>query len=63
MIILPNNLYKPFYVEGLREPLLAVADALDEKDKHSFALSLREIDSILVWYLEYLKALPLKSKA
>ena len=38
MIILPNNLYKPFYVEGLREPLLAVADALDEKDKHSFAL-------------------------
>jgi hypothetical protein len=42
-------------VEGLRQPLLAVADELDNQNQVHFSRSLREIDSILVWYVNQLK--------
>ncbi len=41
MIVLPNLLYNPTFVAGLEEPLLAVAEVLEEQDKSEFAMSVR----------------------
>ncbi len=45
-IVLPNILLNPVFVNGLREPLEAVAEILDEQRKESFALALRNAATI-----------------
>ncbi len=51
-IILPNLLLNPVYVSGLREPLEAVAEILDEQDKHEFALALRYAATVCETFCE-----------
>lgn len=41
LLVLPNLLLNPVYVQGLRNPLESVAEILDEQDKPEFALALR----------------------
>ena len=42
IIALPNILLNPIYVSGLDQPLLSVADILDEQNKPEYARALRE---------------------
>lgn len=51
-LILDGIEYDKKYVEGLKQPLLAVRDALISADKLSFAMSLSQIHAILLYYIE-----------
>lgn len=53
MLILnpPNILRNEVYVSGLKEPLLTIADILDEQDKPEYALALRNAAIICQMYV------------
>lgn len=46
MIVLPNHLSNPVFVKGLRQPLEAVAEILDEQGHGHYALSLRDAATV-----------------
>lgn len=50
-----NTIYIATYVEGLRQPLGAIIEALHTQNKQSFAKSLEEIDELLKWFIEEIK--------
>lgn len=47
LIVLPNILNNPVYVDGLKQPLELVAEILDEQNKSLYALALRESCQII----------------
>jgi hypothetical protein len=51
-LVLDGVTYNKQYVEGLKQPLLAIRDCLIEAGKLPFALSLSEIHAILDYYCE-----------
>jgi hypothetical protein len=51
-IILPPHLLLPIYVSGLREPLEAVAEILDEQGKGIYADALRDAATICEAFAE-----------
>ena len=53
-LIFDNITYDKKYVEELKQPLLAVRDALIDADKLPFAMSLSQIHALLVYYQEQL---------
>lgn len=46
IIALPNLLLNPVYVAGLIQPLLDVAEILDEQGRHEHARALRDAGTI-----------------
>lgn len=49
-LILDGIEYNKQYVEGLKQPLLAIRDCLIEAGKLPFAYSLSEIHALLTYY-------------
>ena len=47
----PNILRNEIYVAGLKEPLLTIADILDEQDQHEYARALRNAAIICEMYV------------
>ena len=47
----PNILRNEIYVAGLKEPLLTIADILDEQDQHEYALALRNAAIVCQMYV------------
>jgi hypothetical protein len=51
-LIMDGIKYNKQYVDGLRQPLLAVRDCLIEQNQLLFAMPLSEIHAILKYYIE-----------
>ena len=47
----PNILRNEIYVAGLKEPLLTIADILDEQDQHEYARALRNAAIVCQMYV------------
>ena len=45
--------YTRKFVDGLRQPLLAVKDCLEEQDRPDFALAMRQIHDVLCYYIAH----------
>ena len=53
-LILDNIKYNKQYVEGLKQPLLAIRDCLIQENQLPYASALSEIHAILCHYIEKL---------
>lgn len=54
-LVIDGIKYDKSYVEGLKEPLLAVRDVLLEQGKFEFAVSFCQIHAILDYYCKEVK--------
>jgi hypothetical protein len=47
LIVLPNYLSNPVFLEGIDQPLNDIADILDEQDRHQHASAVRDALTII----------------
>lgn len=50
VLVMPKLLCNAIYVEGLAQPLNAIADVLDEQDRSEYARAIRASLSIVDYY-------------